>query len=229
VDWDSFNPNFFVIASSSLLRDSPANLITSFYLPPDSHKIIPELARLFPSVTVIDIGVIMQQVRKIMDRAALAIEFIFLFTLLAGLLVMVAAIQAGQDERRQETSLMRVLGATRRQVLTGLLVEFAIVGVVTGVFASAAASIAAYFLATQVFDLIYTPKQGYRSNARFVMNRSTQGTIRKFKDADGNYIWQPGIAAGQPATLMGYPVVESEDMPDIASDSYSIAFGDFSA
>ncbi len=79
-----------------------------------------------------------------------------------------------------------------------------------------------------LIDLIYTPKQGYRANARFVMNRSTQGTIRKFKDADGNYIWQPGIAAGQPATLMGYPVVESEDMPAIASDSFSIAFGDFS-
>jgi len=79
-----------------------------------------------------------------------------------------------------------------------------------------------------LIDLIYTPKQGYRANARFVMNRSTQGTIRKFKDGDGNYIWQPGLTAGQPATLMGYPVIESEDMPDIASDSYSIAFGDFS-
>ncbi len=77
-------------------------------------------------------------------------------------------------------------------------------------------------------DLIYTPKQGYRANAKWVMNRSTQGSIRKFKDVDGNYIWQPGIAAGQPATLMGYAVVESEDMPTIASDSYSIAFGDFS-
>jgi len=79
-----------------------------------------------------------------------------------------------------------------------------------------------------LIDLIYTPKQGYRANARFVMNRSTQGTIRKFKDGDGNYIWQPGLTAGQPATLMGYPVIESEDMPDIASDSFSIAFGDFS-
>jgi putative ABC transport system permease protein len=132
---------------------------------------------------VIDIGVIMQQVRKIMDRAALAIEFIFLFTLLAGLLVMVAAIQAGQDERRQETSLMRVLGATRRQVLTGLLVEFAIVGVVTGVFASAAASIAAYFLATQVFDLIYTPNPwlwvwGIGGSAVVICSAGLLGTYR---------------------------------------------------
>lgn len=157
VDWDSFNPNFFVIASSALLRDRPANLITSFYLPADEDRVIPELAAHFPSVTAIDIGVIMQQVRHIMDRAALAIEFIFLFTLLAGLLVMVAAIQAGQDERRQETSLMRALGATRRQVMVGLLSEFMIIGIVTGVFASAIASIAGYFLATQVFGLVYTP------------------------------------------------------------------------
>ena len=79
----------------------------------------------------------------------------------------------------------------------------------------------------QLIDLVYAPKQGYRANARWVMNRSVEGELRKFKDVDGNYIWQPGIAADQPATLMGYPVTEAEDMPDIAADSLSIAFGDF--
>lgn len=80
----------------------------------------------------------------------------------------------------------------------------------------------------QLIDLIYAPKQAYRANGRWVMNRSVEGELRKFKDADGNYIWQPGIAAGQPATLMGYPVTEAEDMPDIAADALSIAYGDFS-
>lgn len=89
-----------------------------------------------------------------------------------------------------------------------------------GAFASANPS-------DQLIDLIYAPKQGYRANARWVMNRSVEGDLRKFKDADGNYIWQPGIAAGQPASLMGYPVTEAEDMPDLAADSLSIAFGDF--
>lgn len=79
----------------------------------------------------------------------------------------------------------------------------------------------------KLVDLIHTPKQGYRTSAKWVMNRSTQGVIRKMKDGDGNYIWQPGLTAGQPATLMGYGVVESEDMPAIGSDSFSIAFGDF--
>jgi HK97 family phage major capsid protein len=78
-----------------------------------------------------------------------------------------------------------------------------------------------------LLDLAYAPKQGYRANGRWVMNRKTESAVRKFKDDNGNYIWQPGTAAGQPATIFGYPVTESEDMPDIASNSTSIAFGDF--
>jgi HK97 family phage major capsid protein len=81
--------------------------------------------------------------------------------------------------------------------------------------------------ADALITLAYAPKQGYRANGRWVMNRKTESTVRRFKDTTGNYIWQPGVAAGQPATLFGYPVTEVEDMPDIASNSYSIAFGDF--
>jgi HK97 family phage major capsid protein len=76
-------------------------------------------------------------------------------------------------------------------------------------------------------DLIYAVKAGYRQNAAFVMNRKTQAQIRKFKDAQGNYLWQPPAAAGSRATLMSFPLVEAEDMPDIATNSYSVAFGDF--
>ncbi len=79
----------------------------------------------------------------------------------------------------------------------------------------------------KLLDLIYTPKQAYRANGRFIMNRSVVGALRKFKDADGNYLWQPNSQAGEPARLMGYPVTEAEDMPDIGSNSHSIAFGDF--
>lgn len=78
-----------------------------------------------------------------------------------------------------------------------------------------------------LLDLAYAPKQGYRANGRWVMNRKTESTVRKFKDTTGNYIWQPGTSAEQPATLFGYPVTEVEDMPDIAANSYSVAFGDF--
>lgn len=76
-------------------------------------------------------------------------------------------------------------------------------------------------------DLIYALKAGYRQNANFVMNRKTQASIRKFKDTTGQYLWQPPAVAGGRASLMTFPVVEAEDMPDIAANSLSIAFGDF--
>lgn len=78
-----------------------------------------------------------------------------------------------------------------------------------------------------LIDLIYALKSGYRQNASWVMNRQTQAAIRKLKDADGNYIWQPASIVGGRASLMGFDLVEAEDMPDIATDSTSIAFGDF--
>jgi HK97 family phage major capsid protein len=76
-------------------------------------------------------------------------------------------------------------------------------------------------------DLIYAVNSGYRQNAVFVMNRKTQSAIRKFKDTTGNYLWQPPTLAGGKASLMTFPVIEAEDMPDIAANSLSIAFGDF--
>jgi HK97 family phage major capsid protein len=78
-----------------------------------------------------------------------------------------------------------------------------------------------------LLDLVYAPKQGYRANAHWVMNRKTEAAMRKLTDEAGNYIWQPGTRAGEAASIFGYPVMEAEDMPDIASASYSIAFGDF--
>ena len=79
----------------------------------------------------------------------------------------------------------------------------------------------------KLIDLIYAVKSGYRANGTFVMNRTTQSVIRKMKDGQGNYLWQPSVAPGQPPMLMGFPVAESEDMPDIAASSLSVAFGDF--
>lgn len=76
-------------------------------------------------------------------------------------------------------------------------------------------------------DLIYALKAGYRQNASFVMNRKTQSMIRKFKDSTGNYLWQPPTGVGQAATLMNFPLVEAENMPDVANNSLAIAFGDF--
>ncbi len=76
-------------------------------------------------------------------------------------------------------------------------------------------------------DLVYALKAGYRQNGTWVMNRSTQAAIRKMKDDSDNYIWQPAAVAGQPASLMNFPIAELEDMPDVASDAFAVAFGDF--
>jgi HK97 family phage major capsid protein len=81
--------------------------------------------------------------------------------------------------------------------------------------------------ADKLIDLVYTLKSGYRANAHWVLNRSTQAEIRKIKDGDGNYIWRPGDQAGEKPSLMGFPIAETEDMPDIAANSFALAFGDF--
>jgi HK97 family phage major capsid protein len=94
----------------------------------------------------------------------------------------------------------------------------------TGVSGNFAASGAGF---DNLVDLVYTLKSGYRQNATFVMNRATQGAVRKLKDAEGNYVWQPAATVGGTASLMNFPVAESEDMPDIGADAYAIAFGDF--
>jgi len=95
------------------------------------------------------------------------------------------------------------------------------------VASGAAGAFAATSPTDRLIDLVYAPKAQYRPNGRFVMNRKTVSAVRKFKDADGNYIWQPAQRAGETASLLGYRVTEIETMPDIAADSAAIAFGDF--
>ncbi len=94
------------------------------------------------------------------------------------------------------------------------------------ILSGAAGAFAASNPADKLIDLVYALKSQYRANARFVMNRRTVSAVRKLKDGDGNYLWRPG-AAGEAASLLGYPVTEIEDMPDIAANAFSIGFGDF--
>jgi len=78
-----------------------------------------------------------------------------------------------------------------------------------------------------LIDVIYALKAGHRQNGTFMMNRKTQADVRKFKDADGNYLWRPPASAGQPASLMGFPIAEAEEMPDVGANATAVAFGDF--
>ncbi len=153
VHWDSFNVNFFVVAPPGLLADMPTTYITSFRLDAAGDGLLADAVRRFPSVTVLDVRALMDQVRSIMDRATLAVEYVFLFTLLAGVTVLFAAIQSTRDVRRHETALLRTLGASRRQVLAGLLSEFLVMGLLAGLLAAAGATLVGYVLARQIFDL----------------------------------------------------------------------------
>lgn len=97
---------------------------------------------------------------------------------------------------------------------------------VWGKIGSVAGDFTASDAGDQIIDLIQTPKSQYRSNGRFVMNRKTVASVRKLKDADGRYLWRPGMN-GEGQTIFGYPVTELEDMPDIGTGNAAIAFGDF--
>jgi putative ABC transport system permease protein len=155
VEWDSFRPNFFVLFPPGVLDDYPATWITSFHLPASRGTLLSELVRNHPSVTLLDVAALMQRVRTIMNRVALAVEYVFVFTLLAGLLVLYAAIQATRDERVYEGALLRAMGAGRRVISAGLLAEFAVLGILAGTLAAIAASAVGIGLSEYLFGLHY--------------------------------------------------------------------------
>lgn len=155
VEWDSFNVNFFVLASPGLLEGYTPSLVSSFYLGDSGEGLLTDLARRFPSATVLDVGALLDRIRRIVDRATLAVEYVFLFTLAAGLTVLMAAIHATRDLRRRETAVLRTLGATRGQIRAGLLAEFVVLGTLAGLLAAAGANAGGMLLATRVFDLPY--------------------------------------------------------------------------
>lgn len=104
--------------------------------------------------------------------------------------------------------------------------EYVPTGVADG-FGSLSTTSPEHYPADVLWQTVYTLRAGYRANARWVMNSATAGVIRRFKDAEGNYLWRDGLAAGQPALLCGYPVTIAEDMPDIGANAFPVAFGDF--
>jgi putative ABC transport system permease protein len=155
VEWDSFSPNFFMVFSPGVLEPFPATYITSLYVDEADRGAVLDLMRDFPSVTAIDLDAILGQVRDVMDKAALAVQAVFIFTLLAGLTVLWAAVQATRDERRYESAMLRTFGASKRRVLSGVATEFIAIGLLAGVLAAAGATLAGYLLATRLFELDY--------------------------------------------------------------------------
>jgi len=156
VDWDSFRVNFFVVVPPGLLEDYPASYITSFYVPPSEIAMIHELVRTFPNILVVDVAMVISQVQQMIQQVSEAIKFVFIFTVLAGFAVLYAAIAATQDERIFEAAIFRTLGAKREQLSRAWATEFAILGGLSGLFASAGASGLGYVIGKYALHLDYT-------------------------------------------------------------------------
>jgi len=153
VEWDSFRPNFFVLASPGALDAYPASYVTAVRVPPDNTRFTAELVERFPNLSVIDVDAVVEQVRRTSDQVSMVVQVIFWFSLAAGVLVLMAAISASQDERLLEGGVMRVLGGSRRQLRLAQASEFAAIGLLSGLVAAIAASILSGLISTRVFDL----------------------------------------------------------------------------
>ncbi|MDO5505432.1 MAG: FtsX-like permease family protein [Pseudoxanthomonas suwonensis] len=157
VDWESFKPNFFVLASPGALDGYAASHITAVRVPAGDAAFTRELVRAMPNLSVIDIDAVLQQVRQTADQVAQVISVVFWFALAAGVLVLLAAISASQDERLRDAAVMRVLGGSRRQLRLAQASEFAAIGLLAGLVAAIAASVLSGVIASQVFDLPWQP------------------------------------------------------------------------
>ena len=155
INWDSFQPNFFMVFSPGALDGLPTTYIASLRLEKEQQPVLVTLVRTHPSISVIDLDSILQQIRGIVQKASLAVQAVFIFTLLAGIAVLFAAVQSTIDERRFESALLRALGARKRTVFAGVMAEFAALGAAAGILASAGASILAAIVATRLFELPY--------------------------------------------------------------------------
>jgi putative ABC transport system permease protein len=155
LDWDSMQVNFFVITTPALLADFPTSFITSFHLPESRATAVNGLVRDFPNLTVVDMSAILRQALTVMEQVIAAVQFVFLFAIAAGLLVLYAALLATQDERVQESAVMRALGASRAQVAAASRAEFITLGLVAGLLAAAGAAGIGYVLAAKVFQFSY--------------------------------------------------------------------------
>ncbi len=158
VEWESFKPNFFVLATPASMRGYPASYIGGVQVAKDKAGAMTRgLVERFPNLSVIDIDAVLDQVRGTIDQVSAVVEAVFYFSLAAGVLVLLASVSASQDERLREAAIMRVLGGTRKQLLLAQASEFAAIGVLTGLTAAAAATALAGVVARQVFDLPWTP------------------------------------------------------------------------
>ncbi|WP_394779282.1 ABC transporter permease, partial [Undibacterium sp.] len=176
LDWGSMRVNFFVIINPKAMRDTPQTWITAFRLPEGQVNFVNQLTRDYPNLTVVDVGALLKQLQSVMDQVTTAVEFLFLFTLASGVLVLYAALAGSQDVRMREAALLRALGATRKQLSQAQWIEFLLVGGLAGILAATGASAIGWALAQFVFH---------------------------FEWSFGPLVWVAGLAVGAGCALIG--------------------------
>ncbi len=157
VKWDNFNPNFYMIFNPGAMDDLPTTWVGSFYLDSAQKKILVDMMRAFPSITVLEMDAILNQVKTIIGQVVLAVESILLFVLLAGFVVTLSAIQTSMNERLQEGALVRTLGAGRRLLRINQWSEFASMGFLAGLIGVMGSELVIALLYRRVFELDYQP------------------------------------------------------------------------
>lgn len=157
VNWDTFQPNFFMIFEPGSLADLPTTYLTSFYLPSGQDRQIVDLSRAFPAASILQVEALLQQVRSILDQVTLAVQFVLLFVLAAGLAVLFSGLQATLDERIHQGALVRALGAERALLNKARRIEFGLLGAASGVLAALGCELASFALYRFAFDLQWQP------------------------------------------------------------------------
>ena len=157
INWDNFQPNFFMIFQPGTLQDLPTTYLTSFYLAPGHDKEIIELSRSFPAVTILPIDALLEQLRSILAQVTIAIEYVLLFVLAAGMAVLFSGLQSTLDERIRQGALLRALGAERKLLTKARRIEFGLLGATSGLLAALGAELVSLALYRYAFDLPWHP------------------------------------------------------------------------
>ena len=153
VDWQSLQPNFFMIFNRYVLQDFPATYISSHFVAPEKAQVFNQFLAQYPTISMLDVGALIKQLRSVIDQVSIAVEFILVMVVIAGSLVLIAQVQASMEEREREIAILRTLGAKGSLLRNSVLLEFVCLGVVAGLMAGIAMEGAVFVIQTQVFDM----------------------------------------------------------------------------
>ena len=179
VVWENFRPNFYLIGTHQALADKPQTWLMSALIKAEQKALLKNLVEQFPAVTLLDISEVMQRVKGIIDRASLALQFFFLFAILAAVIVLLSALNTANKDRQMEMALLQSLGASRRDKLYSQVFEFVLMGSTVGFFAALFAVLTGYIVGAYFFDLsfVFKPEIWLYSISISVLSITTLGTL----------------------------------------------------